>query len=62
MDNLIGILTEQSNEGTLVGSDPLCKIYCVTTDRTFFKADRSGSLSARSVVLAPAQFVVLVQK
>jgi hypothetical protein len=45
----------------LAGEDPLAEVYCVTRDRGFLDAYRSGGLGRHSRVLAPSEFVALIR-
>lgn len=45
----------------LTGEDPLATVYCVTRDRGFIEAAKSGRLSGHTKVLHPGRFVGLVR-
>lgn len=45
----------------LAGDDPLCTVYCVTRDKGFINAGKSGGLSDHTRVLHPSTFLGLVR-
>ena len=46
----------------LAGQDLLCKVYCVTRDKGFLDAARSGRLSGHSRVATPAAMTELIRR
>lgn len=45
----------------LAGDDPLSRVFCITRDRGFLASFKNGRLEKHTVVLTPAQFVMLVR-
>ena len=45
----------------LVNDDLLARVYCVTRDREFLEARRSGRIADHSLVLTPAAFIALIR-
>jgi hypothetical protein len=46
----------------LAGDDPLCNVYCITRDRQFLEAYRSGNLTRHSRVITPAAMTELIKR